>query len=136
MYLLDTSYLIDLAREKRAKGGPATELLESLPAAGVNYISTVSMAQFSVGEHLASTVRVDGVRNRNILQTHNPVAIRIAKGRHQFGNAVFVLLPFKRQEKRLVPDGDLVIFQNPLNSIAPSQLTNTSSSVVHSDINC
>jgi predicted nucleic acid-binding protein len=62
MYLLDTSYLIDLAREKRARGGPATELLENLPAAGVSYISTVSMAQFSVGEHLASTA---AARRRN-----------------------------------------------------------------------
>ncbi|HEY3128603.1 MAG TPA: type II toxin-antitoxin system VapC family toxin [Acidobacteriota bacterium] len=62
MYLVDTSYLIDLAREKiRGKAG-ATKLLEHLPESVILYVSTITLAQLAVGEHLANSQRA---RKRN-----------------------------------------------------------------------
>ncbi len=62
MYLLDTSYLIDLAREKLQGRAGATKLLERLPESVILYVSTITLAQLAVGEYLADSQRA---RKRN-----------------------------------------------------------------------
>ncbi|MDA2929470.1 hypothetical protein MYX84_05910 [Acidobacteria bacterium AH-259-O06] len=57
MYLLDTSFLIDLAREKHRGAGRATGFLMAALESGILYLSTVALAQFCVGEHLAKSQR-------------------------------------------------------------------------------
>lgn len=107
MYLLDTSYLIDLAREKRTGAGPATELLEGFPESDVNCISTVALAQLSVGEYLAAT----------------PTARQRSAEFREWLSAVCEVLPFDlnhaaefgriaaemRQKRRLIPESDIQI---------------------------
>jgi len=57
MYLLDTSFLIDLAREKHQGAGRATGFLMAAPESEVLYLSTVVLAQFCVDGHLAKSQR-------------------------------------------------------------------------------
>ncbi len=57
MYLLDTSFLIDLAREKHRGAGRATGFLMAAPESEILYLSTVALAQLCVGEHLAKSQR-------------------------------------------------------------------------------
>ena len=62
MYLLETSFLIDLTREKRSGDGPAGRLLASLPDSATLMVSTITLAQLAVGEHLATR---EQTRRRN-----------------------------------------------------------------------
>ena len=45
MYLLDTSFLIDLAREKHRGAGRATGFLMAAPESEILYLSTVQLSR-------------------------------------------------------------------------------------------
>lgn len=61
MYLLETSFLIDLSRERR-RAGPAGGLLATVPDSAALMVSTITLAQLAVGEHLATR---EQTRRRN-----------------------------------------------------------------------
>jgi len=62
MYLVETSFLIDLSREKGRGAGPAGGLLASVPDSATLMVSTITLAQLAVGEHLATR---EQTRRRN-----------------------------------------------------------------------
>jgi predicted nucleic acid-binding protein len=62
MYLLETSFLIDLIRERNKHDQPAHRVLNSLPSNAQLAVSSITVAELAVGEYLAKT---DAGKKRN-----------------------------------------------------------------------
>jgi tRNA(fMet)-specific endonuclease VapC len=107
MYLLDTSYLIDLAREKLLGKGKGTDLLDKLPESALLYVSTITLAQLSVGEYLAKSQRARA-RNNELRQWVAAVCeVLPFESNHaeEFGKIAAAL----HQKGRLIPESDIQI---------------------------
>jgi predicted nucleic acid-binding protein len=107
MYLLDTSYLIDLAREKLLGKGKGTDLLDKLPESALLYVSTITLAQLSVGEYLAKSQRARA-RNNELRQWVAAVCeVLPFESNHaeEFGKIAAAL----HQKGQLIPESDIQI---------------------------
>ena len=105
MYLLDTSFLIDLAREKEDGRSQATLLLEGLPESPILYVSAITLGQLAVGEHLASSQR--GRKRNATLREWITALCEILSFQPNHAEHFGRIAALLHRKSRLIPESDV-----------------------------